>query len=87
MVTKGGPEYKVFHCLANSHRRFNTIGQLYVDGALTADQETIKVHIVNFYQISYKKSGAHKPLLDGLDFSSLDAEDVEWLERPFDDYA
>ncbi len=55
------------------------------DGELTEDHEAIKVHIVDFYQSLYKESGVPRPLLDGLEFTSLETEDVLWLERQFDE--
>ena len=84
-LREGDKNTKFFHRVANSNRRNNTIGKLCVDGELTEDHEAIKVHIVNFYQSLYKESGVPRPLLDGLEFISLETEDVKWLERQFDE--
>jgi hypothetical protein len=84
-LREGDKNTKFFHRVANSNRRNNTIGKLCVDGELTEDHEAIKVHIVNFYQSLYKESGVPRPLLDGLEFISLETEDVQWLERQFDE--
>ena len=84
-LREGDKNTKFFHRVANSNRRNNTIGKLCVDGELTEDHEAIKVHIVNFYQSLYKESGVPRPLLYGLEFISLETEDVQWLERQFDE--
>ena len=83
-LQEGDKNTNFFHHVANSNRRSNTIGKLCVDGELTEDHEAIKVHIVDFYQSLYKESGVPRPLL-GLEFTSLETEDLLWLERQFDE--
>ena len=39
-----------FHCIANSHRRCNTIDRLMVDGELSTDQGIIEGCISHFYR-------------------------------------
>ena len=78
----GDKTSKFYHHMANSHRRFNTIGTLHVAGVPISYQGIIQDHIVNFYKSLFTESGVHRPLLDGLHFNSLDEKEAAWLERP-----
>ena len=74
---------KFFHRIANSHRRFNSIDRLMVDGDLSSDLATIADCISRFYRQLYFEDVAHRPILDYVDFSSISMEDASWLDRPF----
>uniref|UniRef100_A0A2N9IHU7 Reverse transcriptase domain-containing protein n=1 Tax=Fagus sylvatica TaxID=28930 RepID=A0A2N9IHU7_FAGSY len=41
--------------------------------------------LTNFYSHLFEEEEGDRPLLDGLDFSMILAEDALWLERPFDE--
>ena len=41
--------------------------------------------IVNYYSSLYMEPFGWRPLVDGLEFDSISGEDVEWMERPFDE--
>jgi hypothetical protein len=69
--------------VANSNRRINTIGRLMVDGAITTDQVEIGAGLVSFYSRLFADDNVRRPLLDGLEFSSIDEEDNNVLEQPF----
>ena len=84
-LREGDKNTRFFHRVANSNRRVNTIGKLYVSGEIIEDQGIIQAHIVDFYQSLYEDSGAYRPLLDGLDFTPLEDADAVWLERQFDE--
>ena len=47
---------KFFHHMANSHRRFNSIDKLMVDGVLSSDQGSIKECITRFYTQVYSEN-------------------------------
>ena len=49
-IREGDRNTKFFHKTANSHRRFNTIDRLMVDGELPLDQGTIVECITHFYR-------------------------------------
>ena len=74
---------KFFHRLANSHRRYNSISSLSINGVLSSDSEAISECITNFYTHLFEEEECERPLLDGLDFSMISGEDALWLERPF----
>ena len=76
---------KFFHHMANSHRRANRIGSLYVNNESNSDQTIIQDHIVDFYTKLFPETESHRPFLDGLHFDSLDVEDAAGLEKPFDE--
>jgi hypothetical protein len=52
-LREGDKNTQFFHHVSNSNRCVNTIGKLNVEGELTEDHETIKAHIVDFYQSLY----------------------------------
>ena len=84
-LKEGDKNSKFFHHMANSHRRANRIGSLYVNNESTSDQAIIQDHIVDFYTKLFQETESHRPFLDGLHFDSLDVEDVAGLEKPFDE--
>ena len=65
---------RVFHQVANSHRRTNHIRGIEVDGVLYKDEENVRSKVVQFYQGLYTESNTWRPSLDGLEFASF-AED------------
>ena len=65
---------RVFHRVANSHRRTNHIRGIEVDGVLYEDEENVRSKVVQFYQGLYTESNTWCPSLDGLEFASF-AED------------
>ena len=49
-IREGDRNTKIFHHIANSHRRFNSIDRLMVDGELSSDPEDIVECISRFYR-------------------------------------
>ncbi len=84
-LKEGDKNLKFFHHMANSHRRINTIGTLHVDGVQVSDQGIIQDYIVNFYKSLFTDGGVRRPMLDGINFNSLDEEEATWLKIPFDE--
>ena len=79
---EGDNNTRFFHRIANSNRRFNTIGCLSINGAITMDQEEIGEGLVNFYNHLFTDNEGRCLLLDGLAFSSIDEADRCNLDRP-----
>ena len=84
-IRKGDRNTKFFHRISNSHRRFNSIDRLMVDGEFSSDSEAITGCISHFCRQLYAKTMAHRPLLDDVEFSCISEEDARWLDRPFDE--
>ena len=82
-VREGDRNTKIFHCIANSHRRVNSIDRFMVDGVLSLDPAAIVDCISQFYRQRYFEDVAHRPVLDDVDFSSISMKDASWLDRPF----
>jgi hypothetical protein len=72
--------------LANSHRRYNHVGALRIDGVMSIDSVEIKEHIVNYYNTLYTEQSLWRPRVDGISFSSIDADECIWLERVFEEH-
>uniref|UniRef100_A0A2N9HVH9 Elongation factor P C-terminal domain-containing protein n=1 Tax=Fagus sylvatica TaxID=28930 RepID=A0A2N9HVH9_FAGSY len=81
-LREGDKNTKFFHRLANSNRRYNSISSLSINGVMSTDPDAISESITNFYSHLFEEEESDRPLLDGLDFSMIPAEDAIWLERP-----
>jgi endonuclease/exonuclease/phosphatase family metal-dependent hydrolase len=84
-LQEGDKNTKFFHRLANSNRRYNSISSLSINGVVSTDSVAISECITNFYSHLFEEEEGDRPLLDGLDFAMISAEDALWLERPFDE--
>ena len=84
-LKEGDKNSQFFHQLANSHRRTNIIGQLSINGVMSIDQDVIREHIAQYYEHLFSESESKRPLLNGLQFSSIFATDVEILDKPFEE--
>ncbi|WMV48115.1 hypothetical protein MTR67_041500 [Solanum verrucosum] len=60
-LKQGDKNTKYFHRMATSHRRFNTIEKLEVEGVTVFEPEVIKQQVVSFYQKFYKESKQWRP--------------------------
>ena len=49
------------------------------------NQDDIRDHIASFYEHLYKETDYSRPLLDGIQFSTILNEDAMWLEHTFDE--
>jgi hypothetical protein len=84
-LKEGDNNAKFFHRVAKSHRRYNHVGVLRINGALSSDPVEIKDHIVNYYDSLYTEQNSWRPRVDGISFSSIDADECLWLERGFEE--
>jgi hypothetical protein len=71
--------------VANSHQRYNHVGVLRINGAMSTDSVEIKDHIVNYYYTLYTEQNSWRPRVDEISFSSIDADECIWLERVFEE--
>ena len=84
-IREGDRNAKFFHRTTNSHRRFNTIDNLLVEGELTSDPNSIAACISHFYKQLYSKNEGQRPVLDEVEFSMISEEEAAWLKRPFEE--
>ena len=84
-IKEGDRNTKFFHRIANSHRRFNSIDKLMVDGVMSSDEGSIAEGITQFYRRLYFENEAHPPVLDDVEFGRISEEDALWLDRPFEE--
>uniref|UniRef100_A0A2N9HXJ9 Reverse transcriptase domain-containing protein n=1 Tax=Fagus sylvatica TaxID=28930 RepID=A0A2N9HXJ9_FAGSY len=93
-LREGDKNTKFFHRVANSNRRFNSIDHLMVNGTVsidhlmvngtvTTDQSEIGEELVSFYKGLFSDDEVRRPLLDGLEFSSIEETDRIILDRQF----
>jgi hypothetical protein len=71
--------------MANSHRRYNRVEMLCIEGVLSNDPNEVKEHVVHFYQNLYAEQSNWRPRMDNQAFSSIDEEEKVWLEREFEE--
>jgi hypothetical protein len=85
LVERGSLEYKIFHRVANSNRRNNTVEPLNVNGSVSSDTTEIREHILQFHNLLYIEQFSWWPKLDGLPFDSIGDKEAIWMERPFEE--
>jgi hypothetical protein len=84
-LKEGDRNTRFFHKVANSHRRYNRVEVLSINGVLSDDPNEVKDHVVQFYQNLYSERNTWRPKMDNQDFLSIDEEDKNWLERDFEE--
>ena len=84
-IKEGDRNTKFFHRMANSHRRFNSIDKLKVDGAMSFNQGSIAECITHFYRTLYSENEVHRLVLDDVQFGRIFEEDALRLDRPFEE--
>ena len=75
---------KKIHRVANSHRKYNSISTLLINGERSMDHDAIADTITQFYINLYTEECGWQPTLDGLEFSMIPKEEAHWLKHPFD---
>jgi hypothetical protein len=80
-LKEGDNNTRFFHKVANSHRRYNRVETLRIDGVLSNDPNEVKEHVVQFYCNLYSEQSIWRPRMDNQAFSSIDEEEKVWLER------
>jgi hypothetical protein len=64
-LREGDKNTKIFHWVANSNRRKNTVDSIVVNGSISFDSSEIREHIVQFYTCLYSKQFSWRIKLDG----------------------
>ena len=82
-LREGDKNTRFFHRIANSHRRYNTIERIAVNGEVFTNPAKVNQKIVEFYQNLFSEPGGQRPLLDNLPFSGIDEADMAGLDSPF----
>ena len=82
-LKEGDSNTQFFHEVANSHRRYNRVETLRIDGALSNDPNKVEEHVVQFYRNLDSEQSNWRPRMDNQAFSSIDEEEKVWLEREF----
>ncbi|WMV13599.1 hypothetical protein MTR67_006984 [Solanum verrucosum] len=81
----GDKNTKFFHRIATSHKRFNTMEQLDIEGNIVKDPAMIKEAVQNFYINLYKEAEHWRPDLNIQDVNMITGEEQLWLQRPFEE--
>ncbi|WMV54989.1 hypothetical protein MTR67_048374 [Solanum verrucosum] len=71
--------------MANAHKRYNNIDQLLIQGNIIQDPERIQGEIMEFYQKLYSENIQWRPGNNFLNCPRLTGEEIEDLERNFDE--
>jgi hypothetical protein len=84
-LKEGDKNTNFFHRVANSHRKFNQVNSLKINGEISKNLAEIQEHIVQFYNNMYFENCSWRPRVDGLSFLSIDEDESIWLERDFEE--
>jgi hypothetical protein len=76
---------KFFHSMANSHRRYNSIDSLMIEGNLSNNQVEISEHIVKYYQKLFEEQCQWRLRVDDIVFDQILDHEAGWLEREFEE--
>jgi hypothetical protein len=71
--------------VANSHRKFNQVDSLSINGIISRNPPEIKENLVQYYNNLYFENCSWRPRVEDLSFLSIDADDIIWLERAFEE--
>ena len=82
-MKEGDNNTRLFHRVANSHRRTNYIQGIEVNDVLYEDKEEMQSKVVHFYQSLYTELDTWRPSMDGLEFASIEKDERLALERDF----
>ena len=70
-IKEGDNNTKFFHKMANSHRMFNHLRTLEVDGVVFEEESEVTNQVVQFYKNLYKEIEGWRPFVDGLEFDRI----------------
>uniref|UniRef100_A0A2N9F7C8 Reverse transcriptase domain-containing protein n=1 Tax=Fagus sylvatica TaxID=28930 RepID=A0A2N9F7C8_FAGSY len=83
-LKEGDNNTKFFHKMANSHRRYNYMDKVEVDGVVFEEESEIREKVVHFYESLYQEAETWRPTVDGLEFEMITENESAVLERQFD---
>ena len=83
-IKEGDNNTKFFHKMANSHRRYNHLRTLEVDGVVFEEEPEVTNQVVQFYKNLYKESEGWRPFVEGLEFDRIGDMESVWLEQQFE---
>ena len=83
-IKEGDNNTKFFHKMANSHRRYNHLRTLEVDGVVFEEEPEVTNQVVQFYKNLYKESEGWRPFVEGLEFDRIGDMESVWLEQKFE---
>ena len=83
-LKEGDNNTRLFHTMANSHRRNNYMERVEVEGVVFEIESKVKEKVVKFYESLYQEQETWRLTVDGLDFDMISEEDQALLERKFE---
>ena len=83
-IKEGDNNTKFFHKMANSHRRYNHLNFLEVDGVIYEEGAAVAAQVVQYYKTLYQESEEWRPFVKGLEFDQIGELERGWLERRFE---
>jgi hypothetical protein len=82
-LKEGDNNTKFFHKMANSHRRYNYMERVEVDGVVYEEVPEVCEIVVHFYESLYQEHEPWRPTVNGLDFGVISSEERDMLKRKF----
>ncbi|GAU32797.1 hypothetical protein TSUD_152460 [Trifolium subterraneum] len=76
---------KIFHGMMTSRRRCNALSSVLVDGDVVEGVAGIREAVFHHFDNHFRLVNIVQPQIDNLQFSSINASDAYYLEKPFDE--
>jgi hypothetical protein len=83
-LKEGDNNTKFFHKMANSHRRYNYMERVEVDGIVYEEAPEVREKVVQFYESLYQEHEPWRPTVNGLNFDVISPEERDMLEKKFE---
>ncbi len=83
-MKEGDNNTKFFHKMESSHRHYNYMERVEVDGIVYEEVLEVREKVVQFYESLYQEHEPWQPTINGLDFDVISPEERDILERKFE---
>ena len=70
-IKEGDNNTKFFHMVANTHRRYNHLSFLEVDGVIYEEGAEVTAQVVQLYKTLYQESEEWRLFVEGLEFGQI----------------
>ena len=82
-IKEGDCNSRYFHLLINSHRRFNVLNGVNINGSWVDNPSRVKEEVRSFFQQRFQETMSNRPVLNGTTFHTIGDQDNQLLVGRF----